>query len=390
MKSGTGKASYGPIDMFETWLSFSEPEGRLRKLIKWHERIIEPASFDEGAIECGSKRDARAKALFSLAFALYEIELFRPIAFKRFDFAGGDELVERGWRLLSPLFPVLAKATETLGLKEGELKWLSLSALALSACHRPGITQKNDSAVLPFVSRVEERIKTEVLPAKFDFDCQAKPGAPLSSSLIILKDELEGNRRLLPPSFLPRHLMLVEGPTEALLMPRFAQCLGESMSERGIYLISSGGANQVVKRYLYWRELVNIGITCVLDRDAGDLVGILKDSMRPADQICVLSEGEIEDAFALPVFVELLNSYLASLAGINCPTVIESDVLTVDDFKDEKERRRALKRLWKERGLGEFDKVDFARFVSNSLLEAGKVPSDIRKMLAPLSRKRRA
>jgi hypothetical protein len=167
---------------------------------------------------------------------------------------------------------------------------------------------------------------------------------------------------------LPNFVLLVEGPTEVLLLPRFAALLDFNFSGAGAMVVPAGGANQVAKNYLYLREVLRLPIFVLLDRDAEEQNEILQSSLRDDDRLHVLADGEIEDVLTTDAFVPLLNKYIHSL-----PMVV-SDTLSIRDeeFASALPRTRILDRLWKERNLGKFDKLGFAKFVSGEL-----APSDL-------------
>lgn len=187
---------------------------------------------------------------------------------------------------------------------------------------------------------------------------------------------VEQNRSLLPGSFLPHIIVLAEGQTEALVMPTFAKLLGANFDTLGIQVEACGGAKQVVKQYLNWRETTALPIVCILDNDVDESAEIIQDSLRQIDRMVMVSQGEIEDTFSTPVFHKLLNVYLKEHGCLEPITYVE---LTAG----ENDRIDTLNRLFRIRGLGNFDKIGFAETVASNLTKAD-VPGDGKRIVGAI------
>jgi hypothetical protein len=180
-------------------------------------------------------------------------------------------------------------------------------------------------------------------------------------------DERRHASKKLPASLLPNSIILVEGATEAVLLPLLAECLKVDLLGERALVVPAGGANQVVKKYLYEKEIYSLPIFVILDLDAAEQSEILASSLRDVDRLHVLSDGEIEDILRLDVFVPMLNRYIASLPGI----VNDNRPIKPEHFGAGVPRKQILTRLWRERGLGKFDKVGFAKFTAEDLPAQG-------------------
>jgi len=175
------------------------------------------------------------------------------------------------------------------------------------------------------------------------------------------RQQLALHRASLPGSFLPNFILLVEGATEVILLPRFAALLGFNFARSGAMVVAAGGANQVAKRYLYLRAVLKLPIFVVLDRDAESQMEILESSIGADDHIHVLADGEFEDVLTSGAFVPLLNKYIQSI------TLSDAIAIRDEEFETLSSRKRILERLWRQRDLGKFDKVGFAKFVAEEL-----------------------
>jgi hypothetical protein len=167
------------------------------------------------------------------------------------------------------------------------------------------------------------------------------------------------NRQDLPGNFLPDMLLIVEGATEVILLPYLAACLGADMRNEGVMFIAAGGANQVVKKYMYFKDLVDLPIFCLLDNDAQAQYKSIENGLRAKDRVFILKNGEIEDMINTESLVILLNGYLETL---NMKSGIYSEI-EASDFPKDRNRKLVLEKLWRKRELGKFDKVGFAKFI---------------------------
>lgn len=287
-------------------------------------------------------------SMFSLLFAQEEAKRFNSFAFKT-------------WADHSENTLELNKLKDQPITKETDLlsAWLDLqvrSAPLWTALRQPGPWDADPRK--PFMLEALQFIEHALHQTSPDYLSDARLRQNLGISFTEL---LKAYRPRLPGHFLPEKLLIVEGPTEVILLPYFAQCLGSDISKAGIMFVSAGGANKVLKKYLHFKELVCLPIICLLDNDAQEQYTSIAHHLRGEDRLLLVHSGEIEDIIGLKPLVSLLNSYLTGLfikSGIY-PTIEE------EDFSQNISRKQVLERLWRERELGKFDKVDFARFVAS-------------------------
>ena len=189
--------------------------------------------------------------------------------------------------------------------------------------------------------------------------------------------ELERARPRLPGSFLPRLIVLVEGPTEELLIPYFARLAALDLDAGAVMVKGSGGAKQVVRRYRALASCTSLPVLIVLDADAGEQAAVLASSLRAGDRIHVLSGGEIEDVFDDATLLRLVNEHLR---GSKHAWPVAASELSVPQRRTE-----TLNRLWRERGLGDFDKTGFARTIVAVPDRRVAVPADLRVIFSTMS-----
>ena len=143
---------------------------------------------------------------------------------------------------------------------------------------------------------------------------------------------LHGARARLPVSFQPSLLVLVEGTTETVLLPRFLSLMsagkkGQEISgsaDQAAMFISCGGANQLLRKYLHLQDITRLPILCVIDHDATEQIKTIREMQRDIDYLHVWSVGEIEDTFDRNALLGGLNAYLTALGA--------SDLLLPEDL----------------------------------------------------------
>ncbi len=189
---------------------------------------------------------------------------------------------------------------------------------------------------------------------------------------------LKRERGDLPGSFLPELILLVEGETEMILLPHFAYLLGRDFSSMGVMVVSSGGGKQVARKYFELRDVVAMPIVLVTDADAGDEVEVAAESLRENDRLHVWKDGEIEDTLSTEILVQQLNNFLQASGA--------PGYVAATEFPQGQRRTAILNRLWRARGLGNFDKIGFAEVVAANLREKEQVPADVAVAIATVQK----
>jgi hypothetical protein len=283
--------------------------------------------------------DPTAVQAFTQVFALEEMRRFEAIALLT-------------WQRRAN-FPYNSSATLDNGLKDpNQLAWLDFMR---NFGPLMAVAYANQLSSTDFLARFVK----ETMGRMRDISLDTAYG--LEQARTLFREQVALHRASLPGNFLPNFILLVEGATEVILLPCFAALLGFNFARSGAMVVAAGGANQVAKRYLYLREVVKLPIFVVLDRDAEAQIEILQSSVRSGDRLHVLADGEVEDILTNEVFVSLLNKYIQSM------TLSDSIVIKDEEFATSATRKRTIERLWRERDLGKFDKVGFAKFVVEEL-----------------------
>ena len=183
----------------------------------------------------------------------------------------------------------------------------------------------------------------------------------LATSVDIEKDRFENSLR-----FPVKKVVIAEGATEEILLPEFSKFCGYDFDKEGIYILSAGGKNQVVKLYYKLVETLNLPIFILLDKDAKDNLEEIKPKLRSIDTIHLLKCGEFEDLLPLDLVKRTLDYELNNIS------IIENKML-----EENIPRVKILEEVFKTRGMHEFKKVEFAQMVKRNIKTHADISSEI-------------
>lgn len=167
-------------------------------------------------------------------------------------------------------------------------------------------------------------------------------------------------------------VLICEGITEETLLPEFAKLMDFDFDKNGIFVLSAGGKNQVVKTFYKLVESLKLPIFVLLDKDAEENYREILPKMRKIDRIHLIEHGEFEDI--LPV--KLLEKTLA-FATKNISVAEEGEI-------HEGETVEFLTDFFKHRGLHEFKKAEFAHMVKENISSKEDVSEEISEILKEL------
>ena len=169
-------------------------------------------------------------------------------------------------------------------------------------------------------------------------------------------------------------VILVEGLTEETLLPIFANYLGYDFNKEGIQVIPAGGKNQVVKLYYKLIEELKIPIFLLLDKDAEENLKQIQPRLRNIDKIHLVSCGEFEDLLPKSLIIKTVNNNLNNFASIN-----------ENDLPDNITRVNSLENIYKNIGIHEFKKAEFAKQVGENITDDNDVSPEIAEIIMEIS-----
>lgn len=151
-------------------------------------------------------------------------------------------------------------------------------------------------------------------------------------------------------------VVIAEGATEETLLPEFAKRCRYDFDKEGIYVLSAGGKNQVVKLYYQLVESLKLPIFVLLDKDAKENLEEIQPKLRDIDKIHLLDCGEFEDLLPIKLVERTLDYELKNIS-----------MLEKEKLNEDIPRVKFLEEVFKTRGMHEFKKVEFAQMVKKNI-----------------------
>lgn len=165
-------------------------------------------------------------------------------------------------------------------------------------------------------------------------------------------------------------IVLCEGITEEILLPKFAKMCGYDFGKNGIYVISAGGKNQVVKYFYNYANSLKIPIFVLLDSDAVENLNEIKPKLRDFDKIHLLKSGEFEDL--------LPNSLIAKTLNYATENISLAPIENIEHYSSKVE---FLEEFFRHRGMHEFKKAEFAQLVKKNIKDSSDISQEIREII---------
>ena len=165
-------------------------------------------------------------------------------------------------------------------------------------------------------------------------------------------------------------IIICEGITEETLLPAFGNIYGMNFDQYGIHIISAGGKNQVVKTYYDLSQEIKIPIFVLLDKDAEENLKLIKKRLREIDNIYILTCGEFEDLLPNSLIERTLNYTFQNISQIDFQ-LLNQNLPKV----------KILEEIFKNRGLHEFKKSEFANLIKENILDRNDLSDEIKKIL---------
>ena len=169
-------------------------------------------------------------------------------------------------------------------------------------------------------------------------------------------------------------LVLVEGITEETLLPEFAKICGFDFDKNGVFIISAGGKNQVVKYFYKLSRSCKLPIFVLLDSDARQNLEEIKPKLRDIDKIYILKNGEFEDILPENLIKRTLDYATKNIS-----------LAPAEDLKCTGSRVKYLEDYFRHRGLHDLNKADFAAMVKANLTGTDDISPEIQEIFRELN-----
>lgn len=368
----------------QRYLLFEEPSSRWSKLILQVSKLALAKNKDLSKIAFSAQQDHfvsvfgtppeildDSSRLFNLVLAIQDLRTFESSDFDLWFLSQENEETPETFSSTSSLQRL---AQKVLGEEPSPAQIASLDH-AIKAVPYWRILESNgpwsNNPLADFVVQMLSQIDRQIQARNVDA-LLVNPDLVLELDKTFRESAL-AFRAKLPASFQPDLLVLVEGSTELILLPRFLSLTNSRQKPGAAMFIACGGANQLLRKYVQLRDSCKLPILCVLDHDAAEQIDEIEQIMRECDYLHVWSAGEIEDTFAAPILLRDLNAYLNHVGVM--------DSLVLQDLLSKPRRTEVLDRLWRARGLGDFDKVGFANFQATTIKQIAEIPEEARNLM---------
>lgn len=181
------------------------------------------------------------------------------------------------------------------------------------------------------------------------------------------------NRVNLGLKFPLEKIIIVEGITEEILLPKFAKLCGCDFDKEGINLIAAGGKNPVVKLFYKFADILKLPVFILLDSDAEESFNLIKHKLRENDRVYVLKSGEFEDILPLNLIKRTLNRYFRNYFSVK-----------LEDLRKDMPMVQILTELFREKGL-EFKKAEFASLIGGNIRDLKDISEEIKEIISSLT-----
>ena len=171
-----------------------------------------------------------------------------------------------------------------------------------------------------------------------------------------------------------KKILLCEGITEETLLPVFAKICGCNFKEQGVYIISAGGKNQVVKYFYNFANSLKIPVFILLDNDAEENLREIEPKLRSFDKIHLLKSGEFEDLLPNSLITKTLNYATKNIS-----------LAPIENLEQSSSKVEFLEEFFRHRGLHEFKKAEFAELVKENISSLEDVSDEIKEIIKELS-----
>lgn len=270
-------------------------------------------------------------------------------------------------------------------IKKAELDCMSYDSLrdiAVEIFNSSFEKQSDDYSINQFLKEYENKLFNnnddinKLLDNKLNYKSAIKllssPEALNLQWLMSLKNNDFGKKQRKEKGFLfpIEGVVIVEGITEEILLPQFAKVLGFDLFKNGIKILPAGGKNQVVKLYYSLSEELKFPIFVLLDKDAVDNVNAINKKLRKSDIVYLLNSGEFEDLLTKPLILKTINSDLKNFATIS-----------IEDISKDEPMVKVLEEIFKEKGLHEFKKAEFAHLVKQQISSENDISEEIKLII---------
>lgn len=165
-------------------------------------------------------------------------------------------------------------------------------------------------------------------------------------------------------------LILTEGITEEILLPKFAKKLNYDFDKYGVFVLGSGGKSKMPGLYSKLSKSLKIPIVIILDSDAVEISKIIEPKLLKKDKIILIKNGEFEDIVSKNLIKRSFNRHFYDIEPV-----------VMDELGRYYPMCENIAKIYKSRSLGEFQKAHFAKILANNIVYKTDITSQIRSII---------
>ncbi len=222
-----------------------------------------------------------------------------------------------------------------------------------------------------YFSQILEHINYNTAPQNLKY--LIKINSELKNKENININDLKELRNKFSLGFPVEKLLIAEGITEEILLPVFADKLGNNFNKKGIYIVGAGGKSKSPSLYLEIKNKLNIPIVLLFDLDAKEICNILEDILQKKDKYILIEKGEFEDILSINLIKRTLNNEYEPATP-----------LSVEDLKIHEKMCENIEEFYRTRHLGEYKKSKVAKLLSENIKYPTDISEDIKEILSKI------
>ena len=165
-------------------------------------------------------------------------------------------------------------------------------------------------------------------------------------------------------------LIIVEGITEEILLPVFADKMKSNFYKNGIFILGAGGKSKSPALYFRLKDKVKIPIVFLFDSDAKEICSSLQKMIEKKDKTILIESGEFEDIISINLLKRALNYEYQPATPI---------------IKEELHLHRKMceniENFYRTRHLGEFKKSKLSKIIAKNVKYDTDITEEIKKII---------
>ena len=217
-------------------------------------------------------------------------------------------------------------------------------------------------------SSILENIDYETSPINLKF--LIKVNKEFSTKRKINIDDLKFLRNKYSLLFPINKLIIVEGITEEILLPAFANKMKSNFNKNGIFILGAGGKSKSPSLYIKIKNQIKIPIVFLFDYDEKEICSYLTNNIEKKDKTILIEKGEFEDILSINLLKRALNDEYKPATPI-----LKEELHLYNKMCEN------IENFYKTRHLGEFKKAKLSKIIAKNIKYDTDLTDEIKKII---------